>query len=84
MSLHTTESIENRLLQVLSQLPENRQRQLLSFAVSLCQQELAQKWEAISEEESAALKCEFAEEDIALAEAVLTEYLPMLQREDEV
>lgn len=81
MSLHTTESIKNRLLQVLSQLAENRQKELLSFAVSLCQQELAEKWDAISEEEAAALKGEFADEDIALAEATLTEYLPMLQRE---
>ncbi len=83
MSIETIESIEERLLQVLAQLPENRQKQLLSFAVSLCQQELAKKWDALSEEEAAALKAEFADEDIALAEATLTEYLPMLQREDE-
>ncbi|OCR01630.1 hypothetical protein BCD67_19285 [Oscillatoriales cyanobacterium USR001] len=83
MSLETIESIEERLLQVFAQLPENRQKQLLNFAVSLCQQELAKKWDALSEEEAAAFKAEFADEDIALAEATLTDYLPMLQREDE-
>jgi hypothetical protein len=51
--------------------------------VSLRQQTLAQQWDAISDREAAALKAEFAEEDLALAEAVLTDYLPGLQQDDE-
>ncbi len=44
---------------------------------------MTQKLNAISNEEAAALKAEFADEDLGLAEAALTSYLPMLQREDE-
>lgn len=36
----------------------------------------------MTDEEAAALKAEFADEDIALAEAVLTDYLQELQQED--
>ncbi len=68
---------------MLAELPQTRQEEVLKFTLSLRQQELTQKWNAISNEEAAALKAEFADEDLGLAEAVLTNYLPMLQREDE-
>jgi hypothetical protein len=40
-----------------------------------------QNWDAIYDEEAAALKSEFADEDLSAA-AVLTDYLPQLQQED--
>lgn len=78
-----TELIQGQLLQVLAQLPPTQQEEVLKFALSLHQQELTQRWDAISDEEAAALKAEFADEDIALAEAALTNYLSILQPEDE-
>ncbi len=67
---------------MLAELPPTRQEEVLKFTLFLRQQELTQKWNAISNEEAAALKAEFGDEDLKLAEAVLTNYLPMLQRED--
>ena len=61
---------------------QEQQQQMLNCAVSLRQQSLAQQWDTISDREAAALKAEFAEEDLALPEAVLTDYLPGLQQED--
>jgi len=83
MSKPETNLIQGRLLQVLAELTLPRQEEVLKFALSIRQQELKQRWEAISDEEAAALKAEFADEDIAMAEASLKEYFPMLQREDE-
>lgn len=83
MAKPTTDLIEKRLLQVLAELPPIRQEEVLKFALSQRQQELIQKWEAISDEEAAVLKAEFADEDIAIAEAALIDYLPILQQEDE-
>jgi hypothetical protein len=78
-----TNSIQEQLLQVVTELPSPQQQAVLKFACSLRQQEIIRRWHAISDEEAAALKAEFADEDLALAEAALTDYLPMLQQEDE-
>jgi hypothetical protein len=83
MTTTSAEAIQTQVLQILEQLRPEQQQQVLSFAVSLRQQTLAQQWDAISDREAAALQAEFAEEDLALAEAVLTDYLPGLQQEDE-
>ncbi|GAB4205543.1 MAG: hypothetical protein Fur006_61760 [Coleofasciculaceae cyanobacterium] len=83
MTTTSTEAIQTQLLEILAQLRPEQQQQVLNFAASVRQQSLAQQWNAISDREAAALKAEFAEEDLALAEAVLTDYLPGLQQEDE-
>ncbi len=41
-----------------------------------------QQWDQISESDAAALKAEFAQEDIMLAETILPEYSSTLQQED--
>jgi hypothetical protein len=82
MTTISAEAIQTQVLEILAQLRPEKQQQVLNFAVSLRQQSLAQQWDAISDREAAALKAEFAEEDLALAEAVLTDYLPGLQQED--
>ena len=83
MNTTPTQAIQRQLLQILVQLPQEQQKQVLDLAVSLHKQTLTQQWDTISDEEAAALKAEFEEEDLAFAEAALTDYLPMLQQEDE-
>ena len=48
------------------------------------QQQLFRQWDAISDEEAAALKTEFTAEDLAFAETALTDYLPQLQQQDKI
>ena len=48
------------------------------------QQQLFRQWDAISDEEAAALKAEFTAEDLAFAETALTDYLPQLQQQDKI
>nr|WP_226586637.1 hypothetical protein [Microseira wollei] len=78
----TTTEIVPELLEILSQLPLSSQEQVLEFALSLHKKQLFKQWDAISEKEAAAIKAEFADEDLAFAEATLTDYLPQLQQED--
>ncbi len=83
MTATLTKIIQTQLVQILAQLPQEQQKKVLNFAVSLHQQNLSQQWDTISDGEAAALKTEFAMEDIAFAEAHLSEYLPLLQQEDQ-
>ncbi len=82
MTTKLTEKIQTQLFHILVQLPQEQQKQVLDFAVSLRQQTLIQQWDNISDEEAAALKAEFEAEDLAFAETALSDYLPMLQQED--
>jgi hypothetical protein len=75
-------TIHKQLLEILSQLPLSFQEEVLYFAISLQKKKLTQHWDAISDVEAAVLKTEFADEDLAFAESVLTDYLPQLQQED--
>ncbi|MBD2531716.1 hypothetical protein H6G97_19800 [Nostoc flagelliforme FACHB-838] len=79
-----TTTIHRQLLEILSQLPKSSQEEVLNFAISLQKKKLTQHWDAISDTEAAALKAEFADEDLAFAESVLTNYLSQLQQEDAV
>jgi hypothetical protein len=82
MTKKTTDIIHSELFEILSQLPVSGQEKVLEFAISLHHKKLTQQWNAISDEEAAALKAEFAPEDLAFAEAALPDYLPLLQQED--
>ncbi|MEH1819286.1 MAG: hypothetical protein V7L31_09455 [Nostoc sp.] len=79
-----TATIHSQLLEILSQLPKSSQEEVLDFAISLQKKKLTQHWDAISDVEAAALKTEFANEDLAFAESVLTDYISQLQQEDAV
>jgi hypothetical protein len=79
----TTEAIQAQLIDVLHTLPLPWQEQVLNFAVSLNKKQRFQSWDATSDEEAAALKAEFEQEDILVAEAVLIDYLHQLQQEDQ-
>ncbi|MEH2162429.1 MAG: hypothetical protein V7K38_15655 [Nostoc sp.] len=79
-----TATIHTQLLEILSQLPLSSQKEVLYLAISLQKKKLTQHWDAISDAEAAALKTEFADEDLAFAESILTDYLSRLQQEDEV
>ncbi|MEH2173065.1 hypothetical protein [Nostoc sp.] len=79
-----TATIHKQLLEILSQLPKSSQEEVLDFAISLQKKKLTQHWDAISDVDAAALKTEFANEDLAFAESVLTDYLSQLQQEDAI
>lgn len=79
-----TATIHRQLLEILSRLPLSSQEEVLDFAISLQKKKLTQHWDAISDAEAAALKTEFADEDLAFAESVLTDYHSQLQQEDTV
>ncbi|MCC5602574.1 hypothetical protein [Nostoc favosum] len=79
-----TATIHRQLLEILSQLPKSSQEEVLDFAISLQKKKLTQHWDAISDVDAAALKTEFANEDLAFAESVLTDYLSQLQQEDAI
>ncbi|MEH1950699.1 MAG: hypothetical protein V7K77_27640 [Nostoc sp.] len=78
-----TATIHRQLLKILSQLALSSQEEVLDFAISP-EKKLTQHWDAISDVEAAVLKTEFANEDLAFAESVLTDYLSQLQQEDAV
>jgi hypothetical protein len=51
---------------------------------SLNKKQLFRQWDAISDEEAAVLKAEFATEDLDFAEIALSDYLPRLQQQDKI
>lgn len=78
MEIQVSDQFKEQLLQVLAALPLSEQQKVLNFALSLHWNELAQKWDAISDQEAFALRDEFADEDKAMAEARLSDYLQLL------
>lgn len=58
-----------------------QQNQLQQFANK---KELFRQWDAISDEEAAVLRSEFATEDLAFAEIALSDYLTRLQQQDKI
>ena len=83
MLKEVTNNVQKQVLITLAELSPSRQELVLNYALTLQKQELTQQWESISDEEAAALKAEFASEDLELAEGVLSNYLSRLQEEDE-
>lgn len=54
----------------------------MDFALFLRERQLAWGWDAISDEQAAALKAEFTAEDVDFVEAAVADYLTLLKRED--
>ncbi|MBW4669519.1 MAG: DUF2281 domain-containing protein [Cyanomargarita calcarea GSE-NOS-MK-12-04C] len=77
-----TDSLNIQLIEIISQLPSNEQKQVLNFAISLHNQQKIKEWNNISDEEAASLKVEFGDEDINFTEAVLSDYLLHIDSED--
>lgn len=75
-------NIQSQLLQVVEDLTPVQQAEVLDFALFLKERQLAWGWDSISGERAAALKAEFAAEDTAFSEAILTDYPDLLKRED--
>lgn len=82
MATKVPDAIQSQLLQIFSRLSLSEQEQVLELALTLHRKQQFQHWHTISNEEAAALKAEFADEDLAYSEAVLTDYLHQLQTED--
>ena len=75
-------NIQSQLLQVVEDLSPIQQAEVLDFALLLKERQMAWRWDSISGERAAALKAEFAAEDTAFSEAILTDYPDLLKRED--
>jgi len=67
--------LQEEIIQNLLALPQEKLQKVFEFVQSLQTNSLFQKWDDISEEESQALKAEFAQEDVDFSENVLTDYL---------
>ena len=78
----STKPFQAQVLEILDELPPARQAEVLDFARFLREREVSLAWDAISDEQAAILRDEFAEEDLLLAEAAMADYLSHLQRED--
>ena len=51
---------------------------------SVNKKQLFRQWDAISDEEAAVLRAEFATEDLAFAEIALSDYITRLQQQDKI
>jgi hypothetical protein len=80
--METANTLQSQLLQVVEDLPPVQQAEVLDFALFLKERQLAWGWDSISGERAAALKAEFAAEDAAFSEAILTDYPDLLKHED--
>lgn len=79
----TQVNLQEEIIQNLQVLPQEQLQKVFEFVQSLQASTIFQKWDNISEEESQALKAEFAQEDIDFSENVLTDYLAHLKEAEE-
>lgn len=79
----TQVNLQEEIIQNLQALPQEQLQKVFEFIQSLQANSLFQKWDNISEEESQALKAEFAQEDIDFSENVLTDYLAHFKEAEE-
>jgi hypothetical protein len=75
----TQVNLQEEIIQNLQTLPQEQLQKVFEFVQSLQTNSIFQKWDNISEEESQALKAEFAQEDIDFSESILTDYLSHLK-----
>ena len=75
----TQVNLQEEIIQNLQTLPQEQLQKVFEFVQSLQTNSIFQKWDNISDEESQALKAEFAEEDIDFSENILTDYLAHLK-----
>ena len=75
----TQVNLQEEIIQNLQTLPQEQLQKVFKFVQSLQADTIFQKWDNISDEESQALKAEFAEEDIDFSENILTDYLAHLK-----
>jgi len=76
------DDLQVKLLKVVEELQPVQRAEVLDFALFLRERQLAWGWDAISDEQAAALKAEFTAEDVDFAEAAVADYLTLLKRED--
>jgi hypothetical protein len=80
--METANNLQFQLQQVVEDLSPVQQAEVLDFALFLKERQLAWGWDSISDDRAAALKAEFAAEDTAFSEAILTDTPDLLKRED--
>lgn len=76
------QELERAIAKYLADKQQSTQQKPTQKSVN--KKQLFREWDAISDEEAAVLKAEFAVEDLALAEVVLSDYLPQLQQQDRI
>ena len=81
MSVAST--VLTEITEAAAALPITRQTEVLDFVLFLKQREIEASWAAISDQEAAVYRTEFAAEDRMLAERATEDYLAQLKREDE-
>jgi len=79
LELQELESAIGKYLADKQQATQQNQTQ-----ISANKKQLFREWDAISDEEAALLKSEFATEDLAFAEIALNNYMLRLQQLDEI
>lgn len=82
MITKTPDIVQSQLLKVLSQLSLPQQEEVLKYALLLHKKQKFQDWDSISDQEAADIKAEFADQDLAYSEGILSDYLYQLQQED--
>ncbi len=70
------------LIQIIQSLSVSERKLLDSRLATLQRPSQFQQWDQISDAEAAALKAEFAQEDVALAEALLPDHFTHIQQQD--
>ncbi|MCX6983414.1 MAG: hypothetical protein NT118_01505 [Lentisphaerae bacterium] len=80
--MEIADDLQSQLHQVVEDLSPVQQAEVLDFALFLKERQLAWGWDSISDKRATALKAEFAAEDTAFSEAILTDYPDLLKRED--
>jgi hypothetical protein len=75
----TQVNLREEIIQNLQTLPQEQLQKVFEFVQSLQANSIFQKWDNISDEESQALKAEFAQEDIDFSENILADYLSHLK-----
>ena len=78
----TQVNLQEEIIQNLQTLPQEQLQKVFEFVQSLQTNSIFQKWDNISDEESQALKAEFAQEDIDFSENILADYLAHLKESE--
>jgi hypothetical protein len=82
LEIFELQELERAIGKYLADKQQTTQQNQLQESVN--KKQLFRQWDAISDEESAVLRAEFATEDLAFAEIALSDYLTQLQQQDKI
>jgi hypothetical protein len=82
LEIFELQELERAIGKYLADKQQTTQQNQLQESVN--KKQLFRQWDAISDEEAAVLRAEFATEDLAFAEIALSDYLTRLQQQDKI